>query len=48
MTTVALILAQGAAITMSQGREQAAWAGCMQAVRVGLKQKMLPRDSIPG
>lgn len=34
MSTTALILVQGAAITISEGRERAAWA--VEAVRVGV------------
>lgn len=40
MSIAALILVQGAAITMSEGRERAAWA--VEAVRVGVLDAYKP------
>lgn len=36
MSTAALMFVQGAAITIIKGGERAAWAGCVEAVRVGV------------
>lgn len=55
MSTAALMFAQEATTTMSNGRERAVWAGCVRLLRVGVldayetspkTEKMLPRNKV--